>query len=131
MKKSHIIVLFFLVFLISSCGTESSGWEFGIKSIEPQNGATNVPLNQVITVTFNNDLNWSTVVAANFYVVVTQTGVQVPGNITAAFENTILFTPASQFSPNTSYTIYMNALLEDIWGNFFEGGVTSSFTTTQ
>jgi hypothetical protein len=119
-----------LMLMATSCGSDSSGWGFDISSISPANGATGVPCNELIVITFNNDLNWNTIVwGVSFNVVYTSTGVQVPGSITLTTQNTLLFTPTSLLTPNTQYTIIMSGVIEDIWGDFYEGVTSSVFTT--
>lgn len=131
MKKFHIVLIVFTIFLLNACGTESSGWEFGITSVDPPNGASDVPLDQTITVTFNNDLDWDTIVlGASFDVYDTGTGDSVDGSLIQPAQDTILFIPDDgELQGNTNYTIYMAGVIEDIWGNVFGGEYTSSFTT--
>ncbi len=130
MKIRHIIFLVFFAFITSSCGTDSSSWEFGITSVDPPDGATNVPLNQAITVTFNSNLNWDTIVlGAGFNVLNTATGVPVSGILTEASANAILFTPDDDLEGDTQYTIIITAVVEDVFGNVFGERYTSTFTT--
>jgi hypothetical protein len=132
MNRNYFFFLVFLVFLISSCGTDSSSWEFGITSVDPPNGAANVPLDQEITVTFNSNLNWDTIVlGAGFNVVNTATGVSVGGTLTQASPNTVLFTPDGDLEGSTQYNIIITAVVEDIFGNIFGESYTSTFSTIE
>jgi hypothetical protein len=132
MNRNHIIFLVFLAFLLSACGTESSNWEFGITSVNPSDGATNVPLDKTITVTFNSNLNWDTIVlGAGFNVVNTATGEPVSGTLTEASPNAILFTPDNDLEGNTQYNIIITAVVEDVFGNIFGERYTSTFTTIE
>jgi hypothetical protein len=132
MNRNHIIFLVLLMLLLSACGTESSSWEFGITSVDPPNGATNVPLDQTITVTFNSNLNWDTIVlGAGFNVVNTATGEPVSGILTEASANAVLFTPDNDLEGNTQYNIIITAVVEDVFGNVFGERYTSTFTTIE
>lgn len=131
MKKMTLIVFGLLVlFLIPACNSGSDDDLFGITSINPADGATNVPLNQTITVEFNYDLNWDTIALyEDFYLINTETSLLVDGALYQGSANTILFIPDSDLSPDTTYNIIVEATIEDIYGDVFSMTSTTSFTT--
>jgi hypothetical protein len=131
MKKITLIALGLLVlFLIPACNSGSDDDLFSIISINPPDEATNVPLDQNITVEFNYDLNWDTIVLyEDFYLINTETSVVVHGELIQATANIILFIPDSDLSPDTTYNIYVDATIEDIYGDVFSTSSVTSFTT--
>ncbi len=131
MKKITLITFGLLVlFLMSACNSGSDDDLFSITSINPSDGATNVPLDQTITVEFNYDLNWDTIALyEDFYLINTDTSQMVEGSLIQASENIILFIPDSDLSPDTTYSIYVDATIEDIYGDIFSTSSITSFTT--
>ncbi len=131
MKRLTLIAFGLLVlFVIPACNSGSDDDFFRIISINPPDGATNVPLNQNITVEFNYDLNWETIALyEDFYLINTETSQLVHGSLIQASANTILFIPNSDLSPDTIYSIYVDATIEDIYGDIFSTSSTTSFTT--
>jgi len=131
MKKITLIVFGLLVlFLIPACNSGSDDDLFSITSINPADGATNVPLNQTITVEFNYDLNWDTIALyEDFYLINTETSQLVDGTLFQGSANTILFIPDSELSADTTYNIFVDATIEDIYGDIFSTSSTTSFTT--
>ena len=104
-------------------------------TISPANGATNVPFNTSIVLTFSEPINPNTVNAAT--VVVMSQGEVRPGTITFGQQNTFaVFTPASPFFPTASATVTVLGQVTDMAGNALQGSagvgtsVTSTFTTS-
>ena len=104
-------------------------------SISPANGATNVPFNTSIVLTFSEPINPNTVNAAT--VVVMSQGEVRPGTITFGQQNTFaVFTPASPFFPTASATVTVLGQVSDMAGNLLQGvagvgtSVASTFTTS-
>ena len=104
-------------------------------SISPANGATNVPFNTSIVLTFSEPINPNTVNAAT--VVVVSQGELRPGTITFGQQNTFaVFTPASPFFPTASATVTVLGQVGDMAGNLLQGSagvgtaVLSTFTTS-
>jgi predicted outer membrane repeat protein len=99
-----------------------------INSIDPVNGATDIPLNQVITITFNKDI---------------QTGLFGPYNSISLFDGTeyihlikniagniLTLTPTKNLIPGTTYTINIPYFaIADLTGNLLQNTYTSTFTT--
>lgn len=131
MKKMTLIVFGLLaLFLVLSCNSGSDDDPFIISSINPADGATNVPLDENITVEFNYDLNWDTIALyEDFYLINMSTSLKVPGSLIQGAADTIVFIPDSDLSANTQYNIIVDATIEDIYGDVFSTTSTTSFTT--
>ncbi len=91
----------------------------------PLNGATNVPLNKVITVTFNEAMNPASFTQASFSV---QGTTALAGTISYS-GNTASFTPGSPLSPNTTYTAKVTSSVRDLMGNALQTDYTWTFST--
>jgi len=103
--------------------------------ISPANGATNVPFNTTILLTFSEPINPNTVNAST--VVVVSQGEIRSGTLTFGQQNTFaVFTPASPFFPTASATVTVLGQVTDMAGNQLQGSsgvgtsVMSTFTTS-
>lgn len=100
-------------------------------TISPANGATNVPYNTTILLTFSKPINPNTVNPST--VLVTSQGQPVAGTITFGQQNTFaVFTPAAPFFPTSSVTVTVTGQVTDVAGNALlgAGGVGTSVTGT-
>jgi YD repeat-containing protein len=104
-------------------------------AISPANGATNVPFNTTVLLTFSEPINPNTVNGAT--VVVVSQGDIRSGTLTFGQQNTFaVFTPASPFFPTASATVTVLGQVTDMAGNALQGtggvgtSVVSSFTTS-
>lgn len=96
-----------------------------VQSTDPANLATNVALNKVITVTFNEKMNPATITNASF----TITGASaVPGTITYS-GNTATFVPSSSLAANTTYTGKVTTAVKDATGNALQTDYIWTFST--
>lgn len=95
----------------------------------PANGAINVPLDQVISVTFNKQMRTSTITNASF----TVEGLSpIPGTITFednASGTTAKFTPNSDLLEDTTYTGRIKTTVKDQDGNALQIAYVWNFTT--
>ena len=122
------IVALFLATLLSGCKDE----KVGIVGLCPivvstvsANLAINVPLNQVITATFNEKMNPATITDASF----TLTGATpITGTITYS-GLTATFTPSSPLPPNTKLTGVVKRSVKDLMGNLPTADYVWTFTT--
>jgi hypothetical protein len=122
------IVALFLATLLSGCKDEKLGI-VGlcpiVVSTVPANLATNVPLNQVITATFNEKMNPATITDASF----TLTGATpITGTITYS-GLTATFTPSSPLPPSTKLTGVVKRSVKDLMGNLPTADYVWTFTT--
>ncbi len=96
-----------------------------VLSTDPVAGATNVALNKVITVTFNEIMNPATITQASF----TITGATpVVGTITYS-GNTATFTPSTPLTVNTTYTGRITTAVKDENGNALQTDYVWTFST--
>jgi len=90
----------------------------------PPDGSTGVPLDKVISVTFNKDMDAMSITDLSFYVL----GSVVPGTIT--YENKVAsFTPSQPLLQNHTYVGYVKTLVKDHTGNHLQKEFTWTFST--
>lgn len=106
--------------------SSSHGWSFTtgtsadataptVTGTDPFNIELNVPHDKVITATFSEPLDSSTI-TVNQFVVTLPGGVPVPGTVTYS-GNTASFTPSSPLQPNTEHTCTIGVEVTDLQGN--------------
>ena len=122
----------FLAFVLGvfaiGCGREQSGFIAPtVVSTNPANGATAVPITQVITATFNNVMNPTTLNTVTF-TVAGPSGTPLPGTVTAS-GTTATFTPASNLAPSTRFTATITTGAKDPAGNALASNFVWTFTT--
>ena len=96
-----------------------------VLSTDPTAGATNVPLNKVITVTFNEIMNPATITQASF----TITGATPVAGVITYSGNTATFTPSSPLTVNTTYTGRVTTAVKDANGNALQTDYVWTFST--
>ena len=128
-KKILGLCLILSVFLIAGCKkddyVEPDGVCPVVISTIPINGATDVPLNQIISVTFNEEMNPSTITQASFTI---HGASQVQGTI-SYLGTTATFTPSSPLIPNTTYTGNVKTTVKDKTGNALQADYIWTFST--
>jgi hypothetical protein len=131
MKQIYILVTAALVVavLLMGCANddfqETSGLCPLVIDSNPSNSATNIPLNQVITVTFNEVMNPSTINSSTFIV---RNGLAIAGTI-ATNGAIATFTPAQNLIPNTTYSVQITTGAKDPRGNALQEDYLFSFST--
>lgn len=96
-----------------------------VLSVNPSNGATNVPFNQRISIVFNERMNISTINAQTFSL---RGAAPVSGVFTYA-DSIVVFTPSTALSPNTTYTGKITTAVKDLAGNALQTDYIWSFST--
>jgi hypothetical protein len=97
-------------------------------STSPVNGATDVPLNQLITATFSKAMNDNTINTTTFTLY--QGATPIPGTVSyIAGSDTAIFTPTSNLTADTVYTATITTGVSDLAGNFLVTADVWSFTT--
>ena len=95
----------------------------------PLNGATGVPLNQIVSATFSKAMNPATINSTTF----TLTGpgaTAVSGLLAyAAIGNTLTFTPTANLASSTLYTATIKTGAQDLAGNALASNYVWTFTT--
>lgn len=93
----------------------------------PAPDATNVPVDNVIKVTFSEAVNPSTISHETFFVSV-EGGGDVAGVVSCSVE-TATFAPSAPLSPNTWYAATITAKVEDVVGNALASRYSWRFRT--
>jgi hypothetical protein len=133
MKTKNLLLTFaiLIIALISGCAKDDFEETVGVcpivSSTVPLNGALGVPFRQVISATFNEEMNPSTINAATF-TVTEAGGTAITGTI-AYSGTTATFTPASPLKPTTTYTGRIKTGAKDVMGNALQTDYAWTFTT--
>ena len=95
----------------------------------PLNGATSVPLNQLVSATFNKPMNPATLNGTTFKL--TGPGLTPVAGLVAyaAIGDTLTFTPASNLAPNTLFTATITTGAQDLAGDALASNYVWTFTT--
>lgn len=96
----------------------------------PLSGATSVPTNQILSVTFSEVMDSATITATGTFTLAVSGvgGATVSG--TVGYAGTIAtFTPSSALTPSTQYTAMISTAAEDLSGNALVANFMWSFTT--
>jgi uncharacterized repeat protein (TIGR02543 family) len=128
-KKLLATFAFALVILLTGCAKDEVVEIVGVcpvvLSTVPDTDAINVPLDQVITVTFNEDVDPQTINEDTFTV---DGATSVAGTVTSSGA-TATFTPSADLAPNTSYTGMVTTSIKDPMGNALQENYVWTFTT--
>jgi hypothetical protein len=128
-KNLLLIVTIVLINLITSCANDDFQETVGlcptVIATNPQNEAVNVPLNQVITVTFNEEINPSTINSDTFKIVGSS---DLAGTISYSGV-TATFIPTVNLKTNTTYVGKVTTAVKDLNGNALQEDYTWTFTT--
>jgi uncharacterized repeat protein (TIGR02543 family) len=129
-KKLLTTIAFAFVLLFSGCAEDDFNEVDGLCPLViatvPDDGAIDVPLNQVITATFNEKMNPSTITGASF--TVSANGALINGTVTYS-DSTAVFTPSSLLDENTEYTGTIKTLAKDERGNALQEDYVWTFIT--
>ena len=122
MKIKNLLLTFAVICIALVTGCENDDFEevVGvcpvIESTTPLSNALNVPLGQVITATFNEEMDPSSITSASFIVTGTS---PIAGTITYSGK-TASFTPQALLAENTTYTAKITTKAKDVNGNFLQ-----------
>jgi hypothetical protein len=102
-----------------------------VVSTNPTNAATSVPLRQVITATFNEEMDPTTITEASFTLT---SGLKSSEAITGALtyngtNATMSFVPTTPLTSNTTYTGRIKAMVKDLKGNALQTDYVWTFST--
>lgn len=123
-----ILISFFAVTSsFNESGMPSSGLLPKIVSTTPAPNATHVDVVSLITATFSEPINESTL--NNSTIIVTGGGT-VSGNISYS-DNKVTFKPSSDLRKNTTYKVTITTGVEDLAGNALENEVIWTFETDE
>ena len=129
LKKLLATFAFALVILLTGCAKDEVVEIVGVcpvvLSTVPDNGATNILLDQVITVTFNEEVDPETINEETF----TVDGESSVAGAISASGATATFTPSVDLAPNTTYTGMVTTSVKDPMGNALQENYVWTFTT--
>jgi len=132
MKKKKLLTALTIIsiVLIAGCQKDDFAGNEGVcpivVSTNPLKGASNVPLNQIITATFNEKMDPETITEASFTLQGATT--MVTGTISYT-DLTASFAPSSPLTPNTTYTGRIKTLAKDLNGNALQTDYVWTFST--
>ncbi|OYX85119.1 MAG: hypothetical protein B7Y83_05865 [Flavobacteriales bacterium 32-34-25] len=130
MKKTLLTIAIVFIAFISSCATDDFEEIVGVcpvvSSTNPADDATAVPLNQIITVNFNEEMNPETIDESS--VIITAEGAPVSGTISYS-GTTATFTPTDVLLANTIYSGRIRTLVKDVDGNALQTDYVWTFKT--
>ena len=129
-----------LVVLFVGCKKDDFEEKIGICpeviSTIPTNGAVGVPVNQVISVTFNENMNPATITQTSFSLTegtvpgTKGAGLKIAGTLTYdGTTPTFTFEPTTALTPNTTYTGKVARTAKDMMGNALQADYIWSFKT--
>ncbi len=122
-------LLILTAFVFASCEKDTFVEKVGIcpevVSNTPANAATGVPLNQVLTATFNQEMNPQTINSTSF----TLMGATAVTGTVSYSGTTATFAPSTPLTANTTYTARVSTLAKDLMGNALQADYTWTFST--
>ena len=122
MKIKTLLVTFIILCaaLITGCENDDFQEVVGVcpivESTNPLSNALNVPLGQVITATFNEEMDPGSITSTSFIV----TGSSPIAGTVSYSGKTASFKPLSLLSENTTYTAKITTKAKDAMGNFLQ-----------
>ena len=132
MKTKNLLLTLAILFIafFSGCADDDFVEIDGVCPVvtltAPLNGATNVPLDQLIAVSFNEEMNAETINQSSFTL---KNGTsQIAGVITYA-NKTATFKPSALLAPNTTYSARLTRTVMDLTGNALQTETNWTFST--
>jgi hypothetical protein len=131
MKAKKFLFSFAILFIAFVSGCAKDDFEEidavcpTVVATNPDNGTINVPLDQTISVIFNEEMNAATFNQSSFVL----QGTTLVAGIVSFSGSTALFTPTNPLSPNTTYTGTIKTLVKDIMGNALQADYVWTFST--
>ena len=130
------IAALFLAALIGGCKKDDFVEIVGVCpvviSTDPANLATGVPLDKIITATFNEPMNPVTITPASFTLqgATKSSAAEISGTLTYDGTNaTMSFTPTTKLIVNTTYTATIASSVKDLMGNALQEDYVWTFST--
>lgn len=135
-KNQLVTVAIALVTLLMGCAKDNFQETVGIcpkvVATNPVSSITNVPLNQVITATFNEEMNPATITTNSFTIIGSPTSLGSPMSLVGAITYsgiTATFSPNSNLTPNTTYIGRITTAVKDVNGNAIQADYVWTFST--
>jgi len=134
MKRLLTTLAIVSVVLIAGCKKDDFVEVIGVcpqvLSTDPTNLATAIPLNKVITATFNEEMNAGTITATSFTVETGTKGIAVVDGIISYSGVTASFSPSGHLLPDATYTCTIKKSIKDLPGNVLQVDYVWSFKTS-
>ena len=130
-----LLAIFLAILFISSCKKDDFVTTVGVcpivVSTDPANLATGVPLDKVITATFNETMDPLTITPASFSLQTGAKGLEVlSGTVTYdGTSSTMKFSPVSKLKPGTTYIATIAVSVKDFNGNSIQEDYVWTFST--
>ncbi|WP_264538116.1 Ig-like domain-containing protein [Flavobacterium sp. N1736] len=131
MKTKNLLLTFTILCIAFITGCENDDFKEAVgvcpvvESTTPLSNAINVPLGQIITVTFNEEMDPGSITSTSFIVAGTT---PIAGTITYSGK-TASFKPAALLAENTTYTARVTTKAKDAMGNFLQVEYVWVFST--
>ena len=131
MKTKKLILSYAILFiaLVSGCASDDFQEKVGIcpivESTTPVLNALAVPVNSVVTITFNEEMDPASITQSS----ITLTGSSLVAGIVTYSGKTATFTPSSPLAENTTYTGRVKTTVKDLMGNALQTDYVWAFTT--
>jgi hypothetical protein len=132
MKTKNLLLTLAIVFIafFSGCADDDFVEIDGVCPVvtitAPINGATNVPLDQLITVSFNEEMNAETINQSSFTL---KNGTSQITGVVTYNGTTATFTPSALLAPNTTYSARITRTIKDLTGNALQTETNWTFST--
>ncbi|WP_020675014.1 Ig-like domain-containing protein [Geopsychrobacter electrodiphilus] len=135
MKRTSFLWLLVLLLgtTLGGCGSDSPSPDLTPPTLaqnqpsNPADGATNVPLNTVITLSFNETIDSASVTAGTF--TLSSNGTNVPGAVSVSGP-TVTFQSVADLGPDTTYVVTLAPGVTDMAGNAMTTGYSWNFMTS-
>jgi methionine-rich copper-binding protein CopC len=98
-----------------------------VSSVNPADGATGIPINRMISATFDEEMDPLTITNETFTVI--DPGLTPVAGVVTYLGTTATFTPDSNFAADTTFTAMITTGARDLAGNELASDFTWSFTT--
>ena len=116
--------------LIAGCKKDDNVKTLSVISSDPVNLTKDIPLNKIITVTFNEDINPVTITLTSFTLETATKGVSLVTGVVSCTGAIASFTPSSDLLPGTTYTGTVKATVKDLYDNVLQSNCIWTFTTS-
>ena len=127
-QRQQILLYFILGLVLLNLESIYAQDQFTIDSVSPADGATGVSVSSVVTVTFNESVDASTVNNSTF--TVEAGNLSIPGTLTVSVDGkTATFDATPDLSPNTKYTATIDTAVKALSGSLLAKNQSWSFTT--
>ena len=128
-KKLILTYAVLLIALVSGCASDDFQEKIGIcpivESTTPVSNALAVPVNNVVTITFNEEMDPATITQSS----ISLTGTSLVAGTVSYSGKTATFTPTSPLAENTTYTGRVKTTVKDLMGNALQTDYVWAFTT--